>query len=73
MTLITRITRLFSKHILSGDSMKLINVKLLKAHEHGGKTYPAGETLEVSQANADFMTERKIAQIVKKTKTEEVK
>lgn len=34
---------------------------LSKRHEHAGKQYPAGETIDVSKPTADWLMEHKIA------------
>lgn len=71
MPTVTHITPLFLKPISFGDSMKKIDVELLKEHKHSGVKYPAGTVLTVSQADADFMIARKIARVVKPTKKTE--
>lgn len=37
-----------------------MKVTLLKEHTHAGKKYPAGETIEVSEADAKWLAGREV-------------
>lgn len=48
-------------------------VELIKPHRHGGKDYQAGDTVTVSNGDAQYLIERGIAKMAVTTKKTDVK
>ncbi|QOF67337.1 hypothetical protein IFE17_09960 [Actinobacillus sp. GY-402] len=49
--------------------MAKVNITLTAQHTHAGKTYQAGETIEIEQSDADFIVKNRIGKVTKITKT----
>lgn len=55
------------------DKVKTVKVKLLKAHTHAGMKYDAGFDLELSEQDAKWLKDLKIAKDLKASPSAPVK